>query len=77
MKIDQKVQVKNHNKVSNELQGSYGKTLVIMSSNPEEIDILCNKLGDDYNIVMDTDLLENHDYAKVIVRRSNESTDIS
>lgn len=56
------------NEVSDDLKGSYGRAVIIMSSNPEEIDIVCNKLGKNYKVIMETEVLDNHDYAKVILR---------
>lgn len=51
------------------MQGTYGKTIVVMTSNPEELDILSDKLKDDYEVVMNTEIMENKDYAKVFVRK--------
>lgn len=61
------VRINSENDVSERLQGSYGRVIVLMSSNPEEIDLLCSKL-DGYSTVMDTEVLDNYDYAKVIIR---------
>lgn len=71
MKANQRVykRSKSDEKVTEELQGSYGKTLVVMTSNPEELDILSKILKDRYDTVMDTDVLDNQDYAKVFVRK--------
>lgn len=70
LKENQKVRsLRNKEEVSKELQGTYGKTIVVMTSNPEELDILSNKLKDDYEVVMNTEIMENKDYAKVFVRK--------
>jgi len=60
---------KDEKVISDELEGSYGKSIVIMSSNINELDMLCSLLGDRYEVVMDTEVLDNHDYAKVIIRK--------
>jgi len=58
--------------VSSELVGKYGSTLVIMTSNPEELDIACKKLGKEYRVVMETTVMDNNDYVKVLVRKDAE-----
>ena len=53
-------------------EGSYGKAVVLLSSDPAEIERICDKLGEDYREVMEVTELENGDYSKVIIRREAE-----
>lgn len=69
MKFSKRMSLKSDNEIRKELVGSYGSTLVIMSSNPNELNILYDKLKSDYSVVMDTTLLENHDYGLVVIRK--------
>ena len=68
---------KDPEKVSRELKSSYGNTIILLTSNPEEIDHIWNLIESEYDVVMDTDVIDNGDYAKVIVRKNNASNNNS
>ena len=61
----------NKNKVTNKSEGSYGSNIIIMSSNPEELQKVISTLSNEYETVLETFLMENNDYATVLKRRSN------
>ena len=50
-------------------KGSYGKAIVLLSSDPAEIERISDALGEEYKTVMELEELENHDFSKVIVRK--------
>ena len=66
---------KDPEKVSRELKSTYGSTVILLTSNPEEIDHIWNLIEPEYDIVMDTDVIDNGDYAKVIVRKELNASD--
>ena len=49
--------------------GSYGKSIILLSSDPAEIERICDKLGKDYFTIMELTPMDNHDYSKVIIRK--------
>lgn len=49
--------------------GSYGKSIILLSSDPAEIERICDKLGEDYFTIMELTVMDNHDYSKVIIRK--------
>ena len=49
--------------------GSYGKSIILLSSDPAEIERICDKLGEDYFTIMELTPMDNHDYSKVIIRK--------
>ena len=57
-------------KAKQKQEGSYGKSIILLSSDPAEIERLCEKLGDDYQVVMEVTPMDNNDYSKVIVRKA-------
>lgn len=60
---------KSDSQVSKELKGTYGTTIVLMSSNPEELQIVIDKLGNEYDTILETCIIDNGDYATVLNRR--------
>ena len=52
--------------------GSYGKSIILLSSDPAEIERICDRLGEEYRDVMEVTELENGDYSKVIIRKEAE-----
>lgn len=53
--------------------GTYGKSLVLLSSDPAEIERLCDTLGDSYQVVMEIFEMDNGDYGKVILRKEAQN----
>lgn len=53
--------------------GSYGKSVILLSSDPAEIERICDRLGDGYRNVMEVTEIENGDYSKIVIRREAES----
>lgn len=49
--------------------GSYGKSIILLSSDPAEIERICDKLGEDYLTIMELTAMDNYDYSKVIIRK--------
>ncbi len=49
--------------------GSYGKSIILLSSDPAEIERICDRLGEDYLTIMELTAMDNHDYSKVIIRK--------
>ena len=48
--------------------GSYGKSIILLSSDPAEIERICDRLGEEYITIMELTPMANHDYIKVIIR---------
>ena len=54
-------------------KGSYGKSIVLLASDPAEIERLCERLGDEYVTVMELMPMDNNDYGKVIIRKEQDN----
>ena len=57
---------------SSKKTGSYGKGIILLSSDPAEIERICDSLGEDYRVILDLEALDNGDFCKVIVRKECE-----